>query len=163
MNKQKLPWDNGDTAVARIRELQAMPYAKYLRTPEWQERRRAAIQMAWGKCQLNSKHGEGLHVHHRTYERRGCELPSDLIVLCAKCHASHHEKLPANSNALLDRALFLGACWGYQLAHVDIQSGAVDPEDETSWRERIESFGPKLTRFVRTCWDQRRSGSDGEE
>jgi hypothetical protein len=31
-----------------------------------------------------------LNVHHRTYERRGYELPEDLTVLCVACHTAVH-------------------------------------------------------------------------
>lgn len=30
-----------------------------------------------------------LHVHHRTYERLGEELPEDLVVLCEVCHEAY--------------------------------------------------------------------------
>ena len=56
----------------RLDELRAMPYRKYLRTPEWQERRSRALSRAHGRCQTcnGDKH---LEVHHRTYERLGEE------------------------------------------------------------------------------------------
>lgn len=76
----------------RIEELRSMPYAEYLATPEWQDRRRASLALADGKCQLCGKSDGGVDVHHRTYDRRGCELPSDLTVLCRGCHEKHHGK-----------------------------------------------------------------------
>jgi len=49
----------------------------------------AALKRAKYSCQLcNSK--DNLNVHHRTYERRGHELASDLIVLCKQCHKTFH-------------------------------------------------------------------------
>jgi hypothetical protein len=33
-----------------------------------------------------------LHMHHRTYERLGAELPSDLQVLCRPCHERADER-----------------------------------------------------------------------
>ena len=42
------------------------------------------------------KRGTGsvpLQVHHRTYERRGAELDSDLIAFCPTCHGLFHEWL----------------------------------------------------------------------
>lgn len=79
---------------ARIYELATMPYREYLQTPEWNEKRQAALKRAKFACQLC--HGGGqLHVHHRTYERRGHELNSDIIVLCSSCHAKFHDKLEA--------------------------------------------------------------------
>lgn len=75
----------------RQQELRTMPYAEYLLTPEWQETRRAALKRAGFACQVCNT-GERLHVHHRTYERRGAELARDLIVLCGPCHALYHGK-----------------------------------------------------------------------
>lgn len=74
----------------RLRELQTMPYHDYLLTPEWQEKRKGALQRAEYKCQVCNA-SEQLHTHHRTYERRGRELPSDLTVLCEKCHSLYHQ------------------------------------------------------------------------
>ena len=67
-----------------------MPYAEYLKTPEWKQRRRRALTRAKHKCQLCGASGVELHVHHNTYENRGAEPACDLIVLCADCHAWFH-------------------------------------------------------------------------
>ena len=80
------------TADARLSALRAMPYEKYLLTPEWKERRKSAIDWARNACQLCNSKTKPLHVHHRTYDRLGAELPADLVVLCADCHAKFHEK-----------------------------------------------------------------------
>ena len=75
----------------RERKLRTMPYREYLLTPEWQERRKAALKRAGYKCQVCNRSRQ-LHTHHRTYERRGVELARDLIVLCDECHALYHGK-----------------------------------------------------------------------
>lgn len=75
----------------RDRELRTMPYRDYLLTPEWAERRKAALKRARYACQVCNRQ-RPLHVHHRTYERRGTELSADLIVLCDECHALYHRK-----------------------------------------------------------------------
>jgi len=31
-----------------------------------------------------------LHVHHKTYERRGEERTSDLVAICLDCHGKEH-------------------------------------------------------------------------
>jgi hypothetical protein len=74
----------------RAEELRAMPYREYLRTPEWQARRAAALHAASHRCQVCNTTGD-LDVHHRTYERRGAELDEDLTVLCRPCHYVFHE------------------------------------------------------------------------
>jgi hypothetical protein len=78
-------------ARKRIEELGSMEYGDYLKTSEWKDRREAAIRAVGGRCQLCNDAG-ALNVHHKVYDRRGCELPSDLFVLCAKCHEKHHGK-----------------------------------------------------------------------
>jgi 5-methylcytosine-specific restriction endonuclease McrA len=72
-----------------------MPYREYLQTPEWQDRRRAALTRADRRCQVCNRSNRALHVHHRTYERRGAELETDLTVLCDQCHALYHGKKTA--------------------------------------------------------------------
>lgn len=76
----------------RLEKLRTMPYRLYLRTPEWRETRRTALVRAGHACELNRSHTERLEVHHSTYERRGQELPQDLVVLCAECHDLFHER-----------------------------------------------------------------------
>lgn len=78
-------------SLERGRELAAMPYPDYLQTPEWQERRKIILKRAGYRCQVCNR-DRSLHVHHRTYERRGVELPSDLTALCDDCHALYHDK-----------------------------------------------------------------------
>jgi hypothetical protein len=73
----------------RREALRTMPYPDYLLTPEWAERRRGALRRADHACQTCGAGGR-LHVHHRTYERRGEEPPDDLLVLCRDCHLAVH-------------------------------------------------------------------------
>lgn len=75
---------------AEIARLRTMPYAEYLKTDHWQNMRRKMLKRAGFSCQLCNASGVSLHVHHRTYERRGQEAYSDLIVLCADCHETFH-------------------------------------------------------------------------
>ncbi|MEP0149979.1 MAG: hypothetical protein ABJE71_07505 [Nitratireductor sp.] len=86
--------------AARVRDLRSMPYRDYLNTPEWQDRRKRALRSAGFKCQTCSGGGQ-LHVHHRTYARRGDEWNKDLIVLCAACHQLFHDngRLAENGRA----------------------------------------------------------------
>jgi 5-methylcytosine-specific restriction endonuclease McrA len=76
---------------ARIAELQSMPYAEYLKTYEWRKKREYALKRADHCCNICNKPDESLDVHHRTYERRGNESYTDLIVLCRGCHATFHK------------------------------------------------------------------------
>ena len=75
----------------RQRDLRSMPYSLYLKTPEWQATRGAALKRARYACQLCKRNDATLDVHHNTYERRGSELASDLLVVCRSCHEKHHD------------------------------------------------------------------------
>jgi 5-methylcytosine-specific restriction endonuclease McrA len=61
----------------------------YLRSDHWQEVRKAALERAGRRCQVCNGDKQ-LDVHHRTYERKGREEPSDVTVLCRKCHETFH-------------------------------------------------------------------------
>jgi hypothetical protein len=65
----------------------------YLCSEKWKKKREAALIRADHRCVICNS-AEALHVHHRTYERLGAELPGDLTVLCGDCHAHFHFKLP---------------------------------------------------------------------
>jgi hypothetical protein len=84
---------NADDDILSIEALLAdklatLPYDIYLRTAHWKRTRQLALDHYGSTCVLCG--AEPVEVHHRTYERRGCELLSDLIVLCGACHAQHH-------------------------------------------------------------------------
>ncbi len=87
--------------VDRLDELRRMGYREYLRTPEWRTTRAAALLRAGHCCSLDATHTTDLEVHHRTYERRGEELASDLVVLCHDCHMTFHK---ANGRARCEPA-----------------------------------------------------------
>lgn len=76
--------------ISKSIQLQTMPYVDYLQTPEWQAKREQALRLAEHRCQICNASGS-LQVHHRSYERRGREAMSDLIVLCSKCHDLFHQ------------------------------------------------------------------------
>jgi hypothetical protein len=78
--------------AGRLAELRAMSYRLYLKTPEWRQTRAAALLHAGNACSLDVTHTDGLEVHHRTYDRLGEELVTDLTVLCHSCHQLHHKE-----------------------------------------------------------------------
>lgn len=66
-------------------------YRSYLQSPNWQTRREAALLRAGFSCELcGTKEPRRLQVHHRDYLRAFHETPTDLIVLCGRCHRKHH-------------------------------------------------------------------------
>lgn len=68
-------------------------YEQHLTSDEWKFKARAMKWFAGNRCQACNVHGDSaiLDTHHRTYERLGDEVPSDLIVLCRECHRIFHE------------------------------------------------------------------------
>ena len=81
--------EEGRQKAAREEALRWMPYPEFLGSEEWAVRRRGALTRAEFRCQVCAAEGK-LHVHHRTYARRGAERPADLTVLCAECHEIFH-------------------------------------------------------------------------
>ncbi len=64
-------------------------YEDYLQSDVWKRTRELALEYYGDKCCLCNS-ADNLNVHHRTYERKGNERLSDLIVLCRDCHATYH-------------------------------------------------------------------------
>lgn len=80
----------------RLFQLRTMPYEEYLKTPEWAEKRKQALERDNYRCRTCNS-AEHLHVHHRTYARRGNEDRGDLTTLCKSCHEHFHEKIDQES------------------------------------------------------------------
>lgn len=66
-----------------------MDYSDYLQTDHWKKLAAETRRLAGNRCQVCNAEGE-LHIHHRTYERKGDEFQSDLTCLCSNCHALFH-------------------------------------------------------------------------
>ena len=67
-------------------------YEVYIHSQEWERKRQWALTYWGNKCATCFTSRE-LEVHHRTYERLGHELITDLIVLCDGCHEKFHETI----------------------------------------------------------------------
>lgn len=74
----------------RSQELHRMPYEDYLRTPEWNRLRRLVLYRAEFRCERCGRADQEWNVHHLTYERRGYEELTDLVLWCRACHRDHH-------------------------------------------------------------------------
>jgi hypothetical protein len=75
----------------RLAELRAMPYARYLKTPEWYRKRAVFLRISGNKCQVCNG-SEHLNVHHSQYCNLGDERHNrDVIVLCHPCHELFHK------------------------------------------------------------------------
>jgi len=67
-------------------------YEQYIHSEEWDRKRQWALTY-WGYKCATCFTSNNLEVHHRTYERLGHELITDLIVLCDDCHGKFHETI----------------------------------------------------------------------
>lgn len=65
-----------------------MGYSEYLASPEWRELANR-VKVRDGCCVICGS-TRRLQVHHRTYERIGCEKLTDLTTVCDACHALYH-------------------------------------------------------------------------
>lgn len=72
-------------------------YQEYLKTEHWIRISNEAKRLADYRCQVCNSDGE-LHAHHRTYERKGDELQSDIFVLCKRCHKIFEKYIRSNSH-----------------------------------------------------------------
>jgi hypothetical protein len=67
-----------------------MDYQAYITSGRWRNSpaRQAELQAAGYRCRVCYRPDSEveLQVHHRTYERLGCELPGDLLCVCTECH-----------------------------------------------------------------------------
>lgn len=68
-------------------------YGEYLRSAHWYHVREVMIKYAKNRCQICDSDEKPLHVHHRNYKDLGEEHPSDLIVVCDRCHDHIHKHL----------------------------------------------------------------------
>ena len=65
----------------------------YLMSDHWLATKEEKLTQSEYMCNLCASK-DRLEVHHRTYERLGCELMKDLAVLCHNCHQKFHTELP---------------------------------------------------------------------
>jgi len=91
------PFDDVDTfAVVRFLRIRShVAYEVYLRSRRWRDFRTAMLDLVDGTCETcGLREDESrllvLDVHHVTYERLGCELAEDVLVLCRPCHDARH-------------------------------------------------------------------------
>lgn len=135
-------------------------YSRYLRTTHWRVTR-DRIRLTRVKCERCQEEAH-LHVHHKTYERIGRELDSDLELLCRKCHRIAHSgprlktcPLPTVAKAIPARAFSASELDGAQESMKIIRiSGCSEPHflrDGTAHPCGIakQMFGREFLGFVR--------------
>lgn len=67
-----------------------MNYNEYIKSNEWDKKRRERLSHDGYTCQQCGATGQPLDVHHLTYDRLGDERISDLVSLCRPCHKAEH-------------------------------------------------------------------------
>ena len=78
-----------------------MKYSDYLKTPEWDKKRKQVYRQAKYKCRLCNKGNKQLNAHHIYYgDLSKTSVSHDLICLCEECHMELHGKIKAGT--LLD-------------------------------------------------------------
>jgi hypothetical protein len=94
---------DGCRVLQKAEDVRRKAYDEHLNSKEWWKTKKALRRESFkehgrvvcsrcGKSEYDNKqtYGEGLHGHHRTYERFGQEKPEDAELLCSECHASEH-------------------------------------------------------------------------
>jgi 5-methylcytosine-specific restriction endonuclease McrA len=66
-------------------------YKEYLESSEWAQIKVDLYISRGKKCEL-CESTKNIAIHHRTYDRIFNEEPSDLIILCGRCHFKIHKK-----------------------------------------------------------------------
>lgn len=67
-------------------------YIEYLQSHRWAAKREVILTF-WNNACAICNQTANLQVHHRTYDRVGNELLTDLICLCADCHDLHYSQM----------------------------------------------------------------------
>lgn len=71
-------------------------YHQYLNSMHWNNTKER-FRNRFSTCALCASR-QNLHIHHRSYERRGGECDDDLMMLCKRCHHEFHEKIGLTGN-----------------------------------------------------------------
>jgi hypothetical protein len=60
-------------------------YDEYMKSDKWKRRKVRLYAKRGRKCEMCGATWP-LEVHHKNYDRLGCELDSDLLIVCVDCH-----------------------------------------------------------------------------
>lgn len=127
-------------------------YEEYLQSPHWRKTRDRALSRAGWKCNRCPTQ-RALQVHHKTYERLGCELPEDLEVLCATCHEGHHIDEQNQVRGIYARVV--SAALGEE--HFTCMADLLEAVKVKCARNKIPYDGPKIWRAIKLV-DANRAG-----
>lgn len=94
-------------------ETKGMDYREYLKSYEWQNKRRYALYMAGYRCEHCKEKKKKLSVHHKHYETLFHERLQDVVVLCSDCHANADTLREYNSSHETYAYKIYGSGWEY--------------------------------------------------
>ncbi len=65
----------------------SLEYIEYIRSDKWQARCARLYAKRGRICEMCGRSDRALEVHHKNYDRLGCELDDDLLIVCRdECH-----------------------------------------------------------------------------
>lgn len=92
VSSQSSAAENASAAPTTTQVSARTNYHSYISSHAWRNSpaRLAELKAACFRCRLCNASADDtqLEVHHRTYERLGCEKVEDLTALCSQCHRS---------------------------------------------------------------------------
>ena len=132
-----------DCWSAKVQHLRSLPYGEYLRTPHWRDLRMSKFREVGRRCQICNC-GRRIEIHHRTYERLGCELLSDLTVLCRDCH-----RIYSDFKAIGKRRVVTGGAVGSDTPE---QYGRIG--DSVLFDPKVSQAGKVVYACLARVWDR---------
>jgi 5-methylcytosine-specific restriction endonuclease McrA len=115
-------------------------YRRYLASPAWQRKRRAALRKAGQRCQA-CRAGGALEVHHMHYRTLGHESLRDLRVLCHPCHV-RADALRARATAQKQQAHY----WEARVEGWAVKRYGAGWEGQHTFEEVADAFDAWLKR-----------------
>ncbi len=117
-------------------------YNKRIGSQQWRNMKQAIAKMRGNKCERCPSQFK-LSLHHKTYERLGKELFSDLELLCERCHQKADEARAGAGKARSERARHNAALYTYaSKKYGEDYELRIDPdqldEEFDAWLERKE-------------------------
>ena len=90
------PIESAEVFYSMVTKQDKKKYYSYLESKEWLTIRVELLYTRGCKCEKCKKDFEPhkLQIHHITYDRLYNELPSDLLVVCGRCHMEIHNITP---------------------------------------------------------------------
>jgi hypothetical protein len=80
-------------------------YLRHIRSARWRNMKKDMVRLRGAHCERCGT-DPPLHLHHRSYERLGRELTSDLELLCCECHGrADRERVAISRSAPMERRL----------------------------------------------------------